>query len=209
MEISIKAAVQCTDGPGGHVERLLVDPGARKITHIVVRESGMRGNEWMVPVGDIVSSTRETVTLKLTQKQLSYAQPFNEKAFRPLVDDTSNPGLSWTAQPYSEEIGSSAFQIYGASAVEPGKTVQSSIPEGEVTLKLGNKVEATDGGAGKVDELMFDAQTGVITHLVMQEGHLWGKRHVAVPVEQIDHIDKGTVHLKLSKAQIDALPDAN
>jgi len=45
-----------------------------------------------------------------------------------------------------------------------------------------------------------------ITHLVLREGHLWGEKDVTIPVSQIDHIEEGTVHLKLSKPDIEALP---
>jgi hypothetical protein len=40
----------------------------------------------------------------------------------------------------------------------------------------------------------------------MREGHLWGKKDVAIPVSGIDHYEENTVYLKLSKQQIEALP---
>jgi hypothetical protein len=38
------------------------------------------------------------------------------------------------------------------------------------------------------------------------EGHLWGKKEVAIPVSAIDRIEADTVYLKLDKKSIASLP---
>ena len=45
-----------------------------------------------------------------------------------------------------------------------------------------------------------------MTHLVMREGHLWGKKDVVIPVSEVDRIEEDTVYLKLSKDEVQALP---
>jgi len=45
-----------------------------------------------------------------------------------------------------------------------------------------------------------------ITHLVLREGHLWGQKDVAIPVSEIERIGRETVHLKLDKRRVAALP---
>jgi hypothetical protein len=39
------------------------------------------------------------------------------------------------------------------------------------------------------------------------EGHLWGKKDIAVPVNQIDRYEDGDVYLKIDKAQVESLPE--
>jgi sporulation protein YlmC with PRC-barrel domain len=67
-------------------------------------------------------------------------------------------------------------------------------------------VEATDGKVGRVDEFLINPKTDHITHLVLREGHPWGRKDVTIPVSQIDHYKENTVYLKLDKHGIEALP---
>ena len=68
------------------------------------------------------------------------------------------------------------------------------------------RVEATDGYVGKVDEFVVNPENGHITHLVMREGHLWGKKDVIIPLSAMDDTREDTVFLKLDKHQIESLP---
>ena len=80
------------------------------------------------------------------------------------------------------------------------------IPTGEVVIRRGTHVKATDGDVGKVDEFLVDPENDVITHLILREGHLWGKKDVTIPVSEIDKIAEEAVYLKLDKKAIETLP---
>lgn len=80
------------------------------------------------------------------------------------------------------------------------------MPPGELALRRGTRVDATDGHVGRVDEFLIDPATGHITHVVLREGHLWGQKDVTIPVSEIDRIEEDTVHLKLDRHSIAALP---
>ena len=54
---------------------------------------------------------------------------------------------------------------------------------------------------------MIDEESDEITHLVMREGHLWGKKEVSIPISAIDNIDENGITLKLSKDQVKNLPE--
>jgi hypothetical protein len=41
---------------------------------------------------------------------------------------------------------------------------------------------------------------------VLLERHILQKREITVPVSQIDHIDQGTVYLKLDRQRVEDLP---
>ena len=80
-------------------------------------------------------------------------------------------------------MGSSFYKPY----VTPDITVEVpvehlQIPPGELAVRRGTRVEATDGYVGKVDEFVVNPDNGHITHLVMREGHLWGKKDVTIPL---------------------------
>ena len=81
-----------------------------------------------------------------------------------------------------------------------------AVPPGELAVHRGARVRATDGRVGRVDEFVIEPESGQITHLTMRTGHLWGDREVSIPVSEIGRIAENTVHLKLGKRQIGALP---
>jgi len=70
----------------------------------------------------------------------------------------------------------------------------------------GARVEATDGKAGMLGEFLVNPLTGHISHLILMEGHLWGKKEVTIPVSAIDRIEEDTVYLKLDKKAVESLP---
>ena len=80
------------------------------------------------------------------------------------------------------------------------------MPEGELAVHRGDPVRATDGQVGVVGELVVDADSGHITHLVLEQGHLFGKKEITVPLDQIDHVSEGNVHLSIDKAEVKNLP---
>ena len=82
----------------------------------------------------------------------------------------------------------------------------SWIPPGEMTVRRGTLVDATDGCVGKVGELLVDEASGQITHVVLQEGHMWSKKEVTLPLSAIDRVLEETVYLNLDKQAIEALP---
>ncbi|HTP01167.1 MAG TPA: PRC-barrel domain-containing protein, partial [Anaerolineales bacterium] len=81
------------------------------------------------------------------------------------------------------------------------------LPDGEIAVRRGTSVRASDGPIGRVDELMIEPEDGRITHLVLREGHLRGQKDIAIPVSQIEKLDQDTVYLRLSKQEVKALPE--
>jgi uncharacterized membrane protein len=80
------------------------------------------------------------------------------------------------------------------------------VPPGELAIHRGTFVEATDGFVGEVGELVVDPASGHITHFVMREGHLWGKKEKTLPLSAIDYVELDTVYLKLDKRAVELLP---
>ena len=44
-----------------------------------------------------------------------------------------------------------------------------------------------------------------MTHVLLQEGHLWGRRQVAIPMQAVASTDAG-IRLTLTKRQVEDLP---
>jgi hypothetical protein len=83
---------------------------------------------------------------------------------------------------------------------------QGHIPPFELVIGRGAWAEAWDGYAGLVDEFVVDPGTRRVTHLVLREGQLWGKRGIAVPVSVVSRIEEHRVLLRLSVDGVQDLP---
>ena len=80
-----------------------------------------------------------------------------------------------------------------------------TLPSGHLAVRGDQHVHSTDGEIGKIRAVMLDAGTGQATHILLQEGHLWGKREVAIPWGSVTGLDDG-VHVSLTSEAIKELP---
>ena len=95
--------------------------------------------------------------------------------------------------------------VANASAI----VTHDTLPAGEVGVRRGDPVHATDGEIGKVEGLVVDTGAGHVTHVLLQEGHLWGRKDVAIPVGNVARMDKGGISVSLSKHDIGELPEVD
>ncbi len=81
----------------------------------------------------------------------------------------------------------------------------ANLPSGHLAVRGDQHIHSTDGEIGKIRAVMVDADSGRATHILLQEGHLWGKREVAIPWGSVTGLDGG-VHLSLTSEAIKELP---
>jgi sporulation protein YlmC with PRC-barrel domain len=196
MDVPLNSRVHCVDGECGRSTYVIMDPVSRQVTHLVVKEKGPAAAERVVPIGWVTEATHDLIRLRCTKEQLDKMDLFFEKHYlrEPLPDFEHLEGRNLLLP----------FRIPNVM-----KTVQVEtrhIPAGEMAVHRGATVEATDGRVGQVDEFLVDPENSHITHLILHEGHLWGQKDVTIPVSEIDRVEEDTVHLKLSKRGIEALP---
>ncbi len=193
MDVPINAKVNCSDGPCGRSTRVILNPGTKKITHVVVANgNAISETEYLVDVNRIMESDPNKIRLTVTREELAKMPVFSAAQFIPsnLGGYTGIPYLMWPYYP----------------AMTPIKIEGKAIPVDELIIRRGARVNAIDGPVGKVDEFLIDPANTQITHLIMREGHLWGKREVTIPVSQIDHFKEETVFLRMTKMDVEKLP---
>ena len=64
---------------------------------------------------------------------------------------------------------------------------------------------ALDGEIGKVQGFLVDPGDNHITHVLLQEGHLWGRKEVSIPISAVTGVDAG-IRLNITKKQVEDLP---
>jgi sporulation protein YlmC with PRC-barrel domain len=195
--IPLKANVQCSDGACGQATNVIINPVTRQVTHIVVQDKSLPDNPTrMVPVDKVASTTQDQVRLSCTRDEVAnHMQPF-------IV--TQYIQESGSGQAYAS--GEAYYAQYVINDTAYDSVQEENIPLGELAVTCGMHIKATDGVVGKLDELVLDPKSGDITHVQMREGHLWGKKDVAIPVSAIEFVDEDTVYLKIDKKAVKTLP---
>jgi hypothetical protein len=202
MEIPLNAQVECTDGVCGRSAYVLINPVVEKVTHLVVREDSSN-KEYIVPVNVVSETIIDTIQLRCSKSELEKMDPFIKTTF--IEERVPERYYSYDGRMYG--TGSYYYMPY----VTPDLTMQvpveqEQIPPGELAVRRGTRIEATDGYVGHVDEFVVNPENGHITHLVMREGHLWGQKDVIIPLSAMGNTREDTVFLKLDKHQIESLP---
>jgi hypothetical protein len=91
-------------------------------------------------------------------------------------------------------------------ATAPRVVYEDRVPLGEVRIRRGGRVHASDGRIGRVRGLVVDADDERVTHILLGEGHLWGHREVAIPIAAVASITAEGVSVLISKHHIKELP---
>ena len=188
-----------TDGVCGEVSRVVVDPVARAVTHLVVEPKHRQGLARLVPL-DLVDATTGEIHLRCTIAEFGKLDHAEETQFLP---GSSGYGDYATGQAFSWPYFSLVTDLGLGNAVLP--VTEDTIPMGEVAVRRDEQVHATDGEIGRVQGLVINPHDRHVTHVLLQEGHLWGRKDVAIPISAVTAVDAG-IWLNLTKRQVQDLP---
>jgi hypothetical protein len=186
----------------------VIDPATRRLTHVVVqaRDNVAR----LVPLALVAEGDegRKELALTCTAEELAALEPIREFAYvqvgeLPTGDERTDVGVEdMLAMPYYEatELGDYAGETDSGVGI-----TYDRIPKGEVEIRRSSPVSSADGHhLGHVDGLVADGDE--VTHVVLERGHLWGKRDVTIPIGAVAKVETDAVTLGLSKDEVGALP---
>ena len=123
------------------------------------------GTGRLVPL-DLVDSTTDGIRLRCTVEEFGTLEPAEEME---LVDDV---------------IGG----LYGPTGGSPPvqAVVQDVVPLGATDIDRGEPVHALDGEIGRVHGCQVDPDDHRVTHVLLREGHLWGRKRSRHPGQRGD-----------------------
>jgi sporulation protein YlmC with PRC-barrel domain len=185
----------CTDGLCGEVIRVVVDPVARAVTHLVVEPKHREGLGRLVPL-DLVQASASQVKLACTLEQFNKLELAEETHFLPGGD--LYPGYA------ASQVFAMPYYGLGMGTIAP-PLITDAVPLGEVAVRRGEHVHATDGEIGRVQGLVIEPDNHQVTHVLLQRGHIWGRTQVAIPIGAVAAIDNG-IRLNMTKHEVQALP---
>jgi hypothetical protein len=181
------------DGQGrklGSVDRLVVDPEAHRITHVVV-------GGHLVGVGRVADAGAERLSVNLTEEDLARLPEVHPGI-------VVAPGEHWRPPRgyVLENFLRVAEALVGQSPYVPPVQVDLDA-ETRHELAAGSPVWSGRRQLGKVTRVVAGAD-GTIRELVVRHGLLDGERRV--PIERVTEVVGTNVHVDLSDEDFDALP---
>ena len=210
-EFTIGAEVTCEDGSCGFLRSVVIDPIARAITHLVVEPRHQRYAGHLVPI-DLVDTTANDLRLRCTIGQFEALEDAEEAEFLP-----GAPG-QWGYQQnqmlslpfFGHGMGGMGMAGMGMGGMsmggDPRAVTFDKVPAGEVEIRRGQHVHATDGHIGRVHGFVVDPGDHQVTHVLLAEGHLWGEKEVAIPIGDVAEVDSDGIRLRLTRDEVRDLP---
>ena len=93
-----------------------------------------------------------------------------------------------------------------SAATRRGPVVVDTLPVGEVAVQRGEEVHASDGRIGEVEGLVVDGGNRRVSHVLLKEGHLFGRKQVAIPIATVQSVGEDGIRLSITKQEVDDLP---
>jgi hypothetical protein len=199
-EFILGAGASCSDGPCGEVTRAILDPAARTVTHLVIEPRHHQDRGRLVPV-DLVETAAGQIGLRCTLAEFDQLDPAEEAILVEGMDYSGGYGSVESVQGYG-------FGGMGASA-SLGRhdpiVISDAVPEGESEAAHHERIHAVDGEIGQLKGFIVDSADHRVMHVLLREGHLWGRKEVAIPVSAVASLDDG-IWLNITKKQVEELP---
>jgi sporulation protein YlmC with PRC-barrel domain len=211
MRLEIGNRVRCTDGVYGELADIVIDPLEKRVTQLVVKPEHSEGEARLVPIQLAKSGDDEQreIELECTLDEAQGFESVHEAAYlrlgeSPAEDPDWDVGVEdvlampyyagLDVGPYSGELDSNVTMYY------------DRVPKGQVEVRRASAViSADDHSLGEVDGFVVDADEH-ITHLVLERGHLWGRKEITIPIGAVAKVESDVVYVALSKDEVGDLP---
>ena len=203
ITLVIGSDIRCTDGFRGEVRGVVVDPGARTVTHLVIEPKGRSGLARLVPL-EMVDVTKDEVGLRCTEAEFKDLAPAEET----LAEFV--PGYDAPVQllaPGWQDAGGLVAEG-GAIARIPEKETIAIVPPGEVEERARRPRPRHRWRDRATPCVPHHPRNGQVTHVLLREGHLGTRKNVAIPFETVTGFDDG-IQLGITKEQVRDLPPAD
>jgi sporulation protein YlmC with PRC-barrel domain len=190
-EFMMGARASCSDGFCGEVRRVIIDPATETITHLVI-DPGHRGQPARLVPLHLVDTAAGEVRLRCSLTEFGELDSAKDTE---VIEHMGSPGGPLTGM--------------GVGTVRQHKRVRTfatdAVPVGEAEVSSGEPVHAVDGEIGRVHGFLVNPDDQQVTHVLLGEGHLWGRKEVAIPLSAVAGTEDG-IRLNITKKQVEDLP---
>jgi PRC-barrel domain len=196
---------------------VIIDPATDVVTHLVIQPGRRTEAARLVP-RNLVETTDGEIRLRCTRAEFDQLDHAEERELADEADQDAGAGgqlgsgLAYGAsgEAYAQMGGPGELVDLGPMPMpeHPRTLVEDVVPLGEEQVRPGDKVCAVDGEIGRVQGFLVNPGDDRVTYVLLAEGHLWGRKEVAIPVTAVTRVDQG-IRLNLTKEQVGDLPPAS
>lgn len=212
MQFKQDASVYSADGEKvGQIERVVIDPDSREITHVIVRRGALFTEDRVIPVELVATTSEDQATLRADAGDLGELPYFEVNQYVNLdqeeIDHADYPAdfappLYWYPSGGAPPIGYPGY---------PGQPhiikTERNIPDDTVAVGEGAEVISAEGErVGEVEKILTDPDDNVVTHFVISKGVLF-EEHKLVPVAWVDKVEETKIHLSVGSGLLEDLPE--
>ena len=207
MRLELGSPAACTDGLFGELVHVVVDPQTRMVTHVVVEPHHQHWLARLVPIALVAADpATQGLTLACSTAEVRRLEHVQQSAFVALGEELETDDPDW-------DIGVEGVLVqpyYSSDAPPPSHDAVATatydrIPKGEVELRRASTVTSADEHRlGHVDGFLVDDDEH-ITHVLLEQGHLWGRREVTIPIGDVASVRPDAITLSLTKDAVGTL----
>lgn len=197
----------------GVIDRVVIDPQSKEVTHIVVRKGWLFTEDKVVPASLIDMAIADRVQLRAGVQNFDDLAPFEETYYVTPGDTERDVSPDRYARPlyWNPPIGAAWTGFYGGYYGYPLAPyvafTEQNIPEGTVGLKEGARVISVDGeNVGNVERVFTNEELNRATHLLVAEGWLFKEKRL-VPVDWISGVDEDEIRLSVTARTLENVPE--
>jgi hypothetical protein len=206
LEFTIGARANCTDGHCGEVKRLVFDPATETVTHLVIQH-GHRPEAGRLVPARLAETTDGEIRLRCTLAEFDKFDHAEEREVAGAAGQHLGEGVGVLGSGLAYSVSGDALAPAGRGLLDIGPMppprhrrtmIEDVVPLGEDQVRPGDRVHG----------FLVNPGDDRVTHVLLQEGHLWGRKEVAIPITAVTRADIG-IELNLTKDQVGNLPPAD
>ena len=206
MKLELGTSIRCADGATRELVDVVIDSSSSRVTHLVIRPAQDAEDARLVPISLASRADGESeISLNCGAADLERFDPVHKFEIlrageRPNEDPKWDVGVEDIV--VAPNYAPTAFGDYGGSLDSDVTISYDRVPKGEIELRHASAVYSADGHhLGSVDGVVVD-DADRLTHLLLERGHLWWKREVALPAETIAKFESDMLTLGLTKREL-------
>jgi uncharacterized protein YrrD len=198
----------------GHIDRVVLEPRSKEVTHLVVRKGFLLKEDKVVPLAAVDHVIDEKVILEENIEDLTEFPPFAETEYIRADESERLEEIEESSIQFARPVY--WYPVYGYGGLSQVhappiplyySATQRNIPEGTIPLKEGAKVISLEGEtAGKIKEVRVDPEQECATHIVVEEGLFFPDRKI-LPTIWLTNVLEDEVHLAMTSSTLERLPE--
>jgi len=218
MQFKENAAVLTSTGDKvGRVDRVVIDPKSKEMTHLVVKKGILFTTDKVVPAEQIKAANGDKVVLKAGPMDPDDYPDFEETQYIPIdhapPDNTRGDLGAMRALAWYYPLPGGAWwrRRMGGYPGYPdppyARRTELNIPDNTVPLEEGAKVVDSEGEhVGDVERIYVGEEEQRVTHLLIVQG-LISRARKLIPSMWVEHVLTDEVRLSISKDFLQGLPE--